>query len=298
MIPLETVKQYAGQLKLGLLATLFCAHAHGQTLASDSQRELLLSTLWIQSAPEYKLSTTQTLLQAQRYLRTAVRQAGTAAMEQTRPRSYRHLPPAVIVDIDETMLDNSDYQGYLLRSAAPWTVASWEDWVSLGQARAVPGAVEFANAVVKAGVAIFYVSNRECLRPGHCPGKLATMENMKKLGFPHADKSTVFMFRKEKPDWYGDKVSRRAAIAARYRIVMLVGDDMQDFMAASDLRRYRDHDAGIAAVVNKNLGRRWFILPNPMYGSWEQALPDTVEQKYRVLRAAELQPRAVGGAPD
>jgi 5'-nucleotidase (lipoprotein e(P4) family) len=161
--------------------------------------------------------------------------------------------------------------------------------VSLSQARAVPGAVEFANAAVKAGVAIFYVSNRECIAPGDCPGKTATMANMKKLGFPRADNAAAFMFRKEKPDWYGDKVSRRAAIAARHRIVMLLGDDMQDFMAADDVRRYRDRDARITAVVNKNLGRRWFILPNPMYGSWERALPASLEQKYASLRAAQLQ---------
>jgi hypothetical protein len=102
MMPLEIAKPYAQSLKLALIATLFYGHAHGQTPASDSQRELLLATLWIQSSPEYILSTTQTLLHAQRSLKDAVRRAGTAAIEQTRAGAYRSLPPAVIVDLDET----------------------------------------------------------------------------------------------------------------------------------------------------------------------------------------------------
>ena len=79
---------------------------------------------------------------------------------------------------------------------------------------------------------------------------------------------------REQPDWADDKTTRRASIAARNRVLQIVGDDLRDFVtvpreATVDLRhRLSDDHRG-------RWGEDWFLLPNPIYGSWELALtPD------------------------
>ena len=74
------------------------------------------------------------------------------------------------------------------------------------------------------------------------------------------------MLRGERPEWSSsDKSVRRAAIAERYRIVALVGDDLRDFVDRPVFEARRNELSGL-------LGTRWFLLPNPIYGSWEREL--------------------------
>lgn len=259
------------------------------------QRELLGATLWVQTADEYRLLARQTYAAATSRLIEAL-EPGTAAIEQERDGGIASRPPAVVLDIDETVLDNSDFQGWQLRTGRPYTESAWAAWLAQSRARAVPGALDFTKAAAARGIAVFYITNRPCATPGPCPEKAYTLKNLRALGFPGADEPGAVLMRNERPEWMGaDKSTRRAAIGAHHRIVMSVGDDLQDFLPADDAAAYRaSPDGPIASRVAANLGTRWFLLPNPMYGSWERALPGRLDDRYAKLSVAvipELPPR-------
>lgn len=251
------------------------------------QLHQLNSVLWMQRSPEYALLARSVFASAQAALPAALAQPGSAAAEQS------PLPPgagaAVIVDLDETMLDNSPFQAWLVRSGAAYRPQDWDAWVARKSAQAIPGAVEFAKAVTAMpNTTIFYVSNRECKGPGACAAKQATMENMRTLGFPRADEEGAFLFKGEEADERGDKVTRRTRIGRAYRIIMLVGDDMRDFVAKEDADLLARRDPALMARAADLVGRRWFILPNAMYGSWVDRLGKTPAAMAEQLTPADL----------
>jgi 5'-nucleotidase (lipoprotein e(P4) family) len=253
-----------------------------------AQRELLGSTLWFQTAHEYRFNAAQTYRAAQTGLKAAMAQSGTASLEQESTGGFKGKPAAVVLDLDETMLDNSAFQGWLVKTGQPYSDEAWARWLDLKQATAIPGALSFARSASQAGAKLFYISNRACKAQGDCPAKASTMANMKALGFPRAADPSAYLLRNEKPEWAGDKVSRRQAVAATHRIVMLLGDDLQDFMSAEQAKALRAGDATAEARYTKLLGQRWFMLANPMYGSWERALPAGLPGHYSALNAAPL----------
>jgi 5'-nucleotidase (lipoprotein e(P4) family) len=267
--------------------------AHAQSADSSNlpvkQRELLIGTLWMQTAHEYRYNAEQTYLMARSQLKSAISKAGSASLEQQAAGHFSKLPPAVVVDLDETMLDNSAFQAYLIQRGEDYKDPLWDQWVGLRQAQAVPGALAFARAVSQSGAKIFYITNRKCAAPTDCPAKAATMANMKALGFPRASDPSAFLLQNEKPEWAGDKVTRRQAVAQNYRIVMLLGDDLQDFMSANQAKVLREGtDTSSTDAYSKLIGQRWFVLPNPMYGSWKRALPADLPGYYGALKPAPL----------
>ena len=183
----------------------------------------------------------------------------TAATEQT--GAYGSLPPAVVLDLDETVLDNSAFQGQLVRDRQSYTEAAWADWVRAGQAGAVPGAQAFIHAVEERGVRVFYVSNRAAAQ------EASTLANLRSLGL---DTTGDRVLSPGEQGWTTDKSPRRAFIAEHYRVLMLVGDDLGDFVAIARLS-----PAEREALVDRYADRwleRWVLLPNASYGSWLRAL--------------------------
>jgi acid phosphatase len=235
-------------------------------------RETVNATLWMQRAAEYRIAAEQVYGLATERLTTAIAAPGTAVVEQrdADPATLARLPTAVIVDLDETVLDNSFYQARRALAGGEFDESSWDAWVSEGAAPAVPGAVEFLRAASRAGHKVFYVTNRSCPRgtaPGAgCPSREATLRNLVALGLPDAGAPDALLQRGDRPEWSGSsKVSRRAWVAERYRIVALAGDDLHDFVDRADYAQRREELAPL-------FGTRWFLLPNAMYGSWERAL--------------------------
>ncbi len=227
----------------------------------------LSAVLWMQRAAEYRAAAEGTYAAAARSLRAALADSSwTAATEQS--SDYGALPPAVIVDADETVLDNSPYQARLIQAEAAYSPESWTTWVAEASAGAVPGALAFAAEAAGAGVTIFYVTNRDVAL------EAATRANLERLGFPleaglEAGEDLV-LTRGEHPGWTSDKTSRRAAVAARYRVVLLLGDDLNDFVTADGVgARAR---AELLERYRENWGVKWFVLPNPVYGSWERTV--------------------------
>jgi acid phosphatase len=235
-------------------------------------RETVNATLWMQRASEYRIAAEQVYGLATERLTTTIAAPGTAVVEQrgADPATLARLPTAIIVDLDETVLDNSFYQARRALAGGEFDESSWDAWVSEGAAPAVPGAVEFLRAASRAGHKVFYVTNRSCPRgtaPGAgCPSREATLRNLVALGLPDAGAPDALLQRGDRPEWSGSsKVSRRAWVAERYRIVALAGDDLHDFVDRADYAHRREELAPL-------FGTRWFLLPNAMYGSWERAL--------------------------
>lgn len=226
--------------------------------------ELINATLWTQQSAEYQALTRGVYRSARRQLQNALDDPSwTAALEQK--NNYGEKPPAIIVDVDETVLDNSPYEAWLIRNQETFRTETWHRWCKAAEAPAVPGAVEFATFADQKGVRVFYVTNRDQVVDG------ATRKNLKKRGFPLPDKGGehVVLTQKEKENWDSSKTQRRKHIASDYRIVLMFGDSYGDFLGKSEktpaARRKRIRN------VSDRWGKKWFMLPNPMYGDWESA---------------------------
>lgn len=228
--------------------------------------ELLNSVLWMQTAAERRALTRQTYRQGERLLDVALEDTTwTAATEQTDDPS--ELPPAVILDVDETVLDNSSFEAQLIMEDTVFETEAWHAWCRLEEALPIPGAVEFTRYAAERGVTVMYLTNRR-----H-EVEEATRRNLEKHGFPLEPEEDTLYTRGEREEWdVSDKSGRRAEIASRYRILLLFGDDLNDFVSGS-----RDSLEARNALVEEYedyWGSRWLVLPNPAYGGWEGALTE------------------------
>jgi acid phosphatase len=245
----------------------------------------LNSVLWAGTAVEHDAALLQTYNQAKALLDRALRDRNwTAALEQ-KDTAFRSLPPAVIMDIDETILDNSPFEAQLLaKGAGTFDPILWQNWVAEANAPPLPGALEFTHYAHQHGVTVFYVTNREARH------KAAARANLDRAGFPFKKGVETLYCQGERPDWGADKTTRRAEIAAHYRILLLFGDDLGDFMSGANSPSA--HRREMSDSNRENWGVRWFIVPNAMYGSWETSLygpaGDTTEDQRQKLKFETL----------
>jgi 5'-nucleotidase (lipoprotein e(P4) family) len=178
-----------------------------------------------------------------------------------RANRNRRLRRAVIVDVDETILDNSRYQTMLLKTRTNYSSKTWTEWCNRAEATALPGAAEFLRYANSRGVRVFYITNRKQIE------KEGTARNLKQAGFPNVTDETLLVRTDS-----SIKEARRAAIAAKFRVVLLMGDNLNDF--AEVFENSKTVESRVAATEQfKNLfGARFIVLPNPMYGNWEDAI--------------------------
>jgi 5'-nucleotidase (lipoprotein e(P4) family) len=234
------------------------------TLAADPvpQNDLLNAELWMQTAIEYRANCLTVYALGKVRLDEALADTNWTAYDQS--GSYQNLPPAVIIDLDETAIDNSAYEAGLVVNDTRFNAKTWDDWTKAEQAKAVPGAVEFANYAATKGVKVFYVSNR------NADQKEVTRHNLEALGFPMGGNVDTLLMQKDRPDWStGAKGSRFAYIAKDYRVLLMFGDQIGDF---SD--KYNTSLAERDKLFEKlkvHFGHDWMMLANPAYGSFESA---------------------------
>lgn len=202
---------------------------------------LVNATLWVQSSAEYRAAALQTYASARRALDAALAEAGDK-------------PPAIVLDLDETALDNSVFAARAIRKGTTFTFGDdWSEWVSESASAAVPGAREFVVYAHSRGVKPFYITNRTANM------EAATRANLEKLGFPLDAAEDRLLTRGERAEWDStNKTTRRQYVESRYRVLLYLGDAMSDFTSDTD-------------VDPKLWGTRWFMLPNPIYGSWENS---------------------------
>ena len=247
-------------------------------------REQVIATSWMRHSLEYQFLAGQVFRHATQALAAAITETGTASIEQHAMADFMTLPPAVVVDIDETSIDNLDFTSALTTSGRYFDPNLWTAWVQDDQnGRAIPGVVTFVREARARGARVVFMTNRACpsnVGPA-CLEKDSTMKTLARIGIPDVDPADVLLAGgiENVPS---DKRGRRELIAKTHRIVMLVGDDLQDFVPADmALRMRRNRAPGLG-----QFGVRWFLLPNPLYGSWERFISDTCTQGGKIPAAA------------
>jgi 5'-nucleotidase (lipoprotein e(P4) family) len=238
--------------------------------------------LWTQSSAEYRALAYQTFALARLRLDENLRSRGAQSRGNTRRSARTPQRAAVIVDADETVLDNSRFQAELVVRELPYDPQTWRAWCQRAEAGAVPGAVDFLNYAARRGVRVFYVTNRRQ------PEKAGTIGNLQKLGFPDVSEATVMVREEGAP---ASKESRRQEVAARYRIALLVGDNLNDFTDDFSVKSIAERAAQVDLERNE-FGTRFIVVPNPMYGDWENAVyenkPRLTEVEKRAYRRQAL----------
>jgi 5'-nucleotidase (lipoprotein e(P4) family) len=243
-------------------AVAWLAASPGFAADAPPQNDLLNAELWMQTAIEYRANCLTVYVLARTRLDEALADRSWTAFDQT--GNYQDLPPAVILDLDETAIDNSAYEAGLAVTGGDFDAKSWDAWTKAEQAKAIPGAVEFTTYAAAKGVKVFYVSNRTADQ------KAATQRNMQALGFPMGGNVDTFLLQKDRPEWaVSAKGVRIADVAKDYRVLLLFGDNIGDF---SD--KYNGSIAERSQTfetLKAHFGHDWMMLANPSYGSWESA---------------------------
>ncbi len=270
----------AATLAAGMAACAHLPRGHDQ----------LDAVLWMQTSAEKRLIFEQTYAQAARQLPAALADPQWDALAQP-PRPLAGLLPALIVDIDETVLDNMPVNARDVRAGRGYAMSRWDAWVAERGARALPGAVDFLRQAQALDIAVFYVSNRSQAQLHD------TAANLRAAGFPLDDDARLLLAGTPTGGCAGsgsDKSCRRQWIGRHYRVLMLVGDALGDF-AQPATNTPAAWDAALAPYRDW-LGTRWFVLPNPAYGAWysapygdDERLPETRKRELK-QRALELQP--------
>jgi 5'-nucleotidase (lipoprotein e(P4) family) len=234
----------------------------------QSQDHLIMSVLWYQKSAEMKALYYQSFNWAKLRVETDI------------DKNPSDKPKAVIVDIDETMLDNSPFEANCIQTGVGYTSETWKNWTSMMNAKALPGAVEFSHYAQSLGVEVFYISNRSVDEFDE------TLKNLQNENFAYADSTHLIL-----KTTTSSKTERRNIVKENYEIILLIGDNLGDF---SEIFEDRSSNFGFKAVEeNKELfGDRFIVLPNPMYGNWESPILDyrkdlSDKEKYE-LRKSKL----------
>jgi len=248
------------------------------------------AVVWLQTSTEYAA------------VAAGIYATATAALEEiAKVEAGRTHRMAIVLDIDETVLDNSRYQAQLVFDDTTYEGGTWDQWIALRAAPAVPGVVDFIRTSQALGFHVAFITNRACrARPDtaeDCPQKLDTRVNLEEIGVDTgsttlflrgehpADRCRALLSAAERTDgkWSSDKTSRRECVRLDHDIVMLFGDQLGDFteeQGGSSGESGRD----IAAEFSEHWGKTWFMLPNPTYGGWR---PGAFPEKRSLIRGID-----------
>lgn len=234
-------------LLISLLIVFNSCHYEDSSQAQDSE-QMVMATLWFQRSAEARALFYQAYNLATLKVKMAL---------DTLPPD---LPKAVITDIDETILDNSPSEGKNILEGERFSSARWKNWTDKREAQPLSGSLDFANFLASSGVDLYYISNRS-------EDELeSTIDNLKKLGYPFADKDHVLL----KSDT-SVKTARREKVSKENFVILLMGDNLADF---TELFDNRNDDFGFSTtdLLKAEFGHRFIVFPNPMYGSWTKPI--------------------------
>lgn len=184
---------------------------------------------------------------------------------------------AIITDLDETILDNSEIAAQTIKEGKEVNYEEWLRWLNKPRIPTVPGAVDFLNYAGKKGVTIFYISNRDT------SGLQITLAILQKLKLPNADISHMLFLSNT-----SSKEPRRQLVMNDHNVVMLLGDNLDDFMQVFEDKPIDERFAETDKAKDE-WGKKFIVLPNATYGEWENALFGykenlTAQQKTAMLR--------------
>ncbi|MBX3700411.1 MAG: 5'-nucleotidase, lipoprotein e(P4) family [Dokdonella sp.] len=255
--------------KPAVVAAPVTAPPPASVAAGPAPDDNLNAVAWTQTSVEHDLIYREVYRNATDRLDHALADRSWDALpHEERTGPLRGLKPAIILDIDETVLDNTPYAVRRMREGKGYESASWRQWCEEKAAKPLPGALEFTRHAASRGVTVFYVTNRS-----HDVTD-ATIANLREQGFPlAAGEDVVLALGTVVPGCEpsgSDKGCRRRLVAQHYRVLMQFGDQLGDFVDVRD-NTPAGHRAAVAPYLGW-VGERWFVLPNPTYGAWEAVL--------------------------
>jgi len=249
-------------LGIGVVLGLCLAPPSQPSQPTNPSLRTLDANLWLQTSGEFRALCLQTY-----------RMAGERLKELRKEPARDGKKDAVVMDLDETVLDNSPFQTSLFRDGTVYSDERWGAWESghPEEVRAVPGAVEFIAAAEKDGATVHYITNR---KEGSRKPTIAALKHLG-ISIEGIDARLHLMKNKER-----DKEERRQAVRAKYRMVMLVGDTLSDFSSeftpakadAGDPKALQDaineRNAKVEKLRRDRWGAEWIVIPNSSYGEW------------------------------
>jgi len=228
-----------------LFSQITYAQSDDEFSARELNRELVMAALWVEVSGEYRALAHQAFNVAK------------FRLDQFIDENPGTLKFAVVVDVDETVLSNIDYEAHLIKEGVYHSGSLQKSWADEAIAPAIPGAVEFLNYAKNQGAEVFYVTNRkENTREG-------TLKNLSREGFPFSDIDHLLV----KIDT-SNKQPRRDEILEEFEIALLIGDNLRDFSEDFDSKSLEE-TSRLAESKKDLFGNKYILLPNPMYGDWE-----------------------------
>ena len=228
---------------------------------SDLKEQNIMSVLYQQTAAERLAGSLQTFRSAKQALDNALADPSWSALPGQDVQGKRS---AIIVDVDETVLDNTAYEARMILDGTKYP-EGWVNWGKEAVATEVPGAKDFLNYAASKGVTIFYVTNRVIEL------KESTKKNLTKLDIPWDQGIDTVLMRGEN-NWDSNKGPRRELIGEKYRVLLMVGDNLGDFVDAKDNNLSPEKRKEIVRAYSDYWGVKWFMIQNIAYGDWEGAL--------------------------
>lgn len=264
--PTEEQLNYMKRLILTLIPLLFFGATFAQNTTNPPTPDeiKLLPVLFQQEAAEYRALCYQAFNVAE------------LRINQIPKKDFRKKHLAIITDLDETILDNSYSEANLIREGKSYSSASWKKWTDQSAATAVPGAVAFLQYAHQKGIEIFYISNRKV------DEFQSTLINLKKLNLPDADSAHIMLYDTNSP-----KEVRRQIVMKNHEVVLLLGDNLNDFKDVFEKKSIAERFQ-LTDEMEQEWGKKFIVLPNPVYGEWENALYQynfklSPEEKQKIL---------------
>lgn len=237
------------------LAATSCTQKSSSTPDGEPMTHLLLATAWYQQSAEMRACYYQAYNLAK------------VTLKENKQNYKGPKPIAVVLDIDETVLNNSPFEAKLMVDRQNYSDSAWMAWSAREEAKALPGAADFISYARELGVEVFFISNRiEEERE-------RTLKNLAEAGMA-VDSAHLLLYDLSKKTSCKDE--RRDAVSANYEIILFVGDNLGDYTSLFD-RRDSSLALQLADSLRDDFGRKFIVLPNPMYGEWENAI---YEHKY------------------
>ena len=227
----------------------------------DLKEQNIMSVLYQQTAAERLAGSLQTFRSAKHALDNALADPSWSALPGQDVQGKR---PAIIVDVDETVLDNTAYEARMILDGTKYP-EGWVNWGKEAVATEVPGAKDFLSYADSKGVTIFYVTNRVIEL------KESTKKNLTKLDIP-LDQDIDSVLMRGENNWDSNKGPRRELIGEKYRVLLMVGDNLGDFVDAKDNNLSPKQRKEIVRAYSDYWGVKWFMIQNIAYGDWEGAL--------------------------
>ncbi len=230
----------------------------------------LASILWMRTSAEYQAICLQVYNNALTHIERVV---------ESRKGNGEEKELTVIMDLDETILDNLGYNAQLLFDNQKHSEEAWRAWNEEHGAdiKLVPGAAEFINKVREKGVHVSFITNRKEEQ------RNTTIDILIRLGILECgDLDTgdgpILLFR----NGGKSKKCRRALVEEKYEVIALIGDSLGDISETFGPETVKTEEERKEAVDDHRglWGAKWFVLPNPLYGDWREFVDWRNPEKY------------------